>query len=77
LELVCAILDIFSKMQVLGFGRARDQEFDEVKDPSKLGIFLHIGLFQLHYRVPKLQNRAGLVQMLDFIQSGLIEVRKQ
>ncbi len=39
---MCAILDIFSKMQVLGFGRARDQEFDEVKDPSKLGIFLHI-----------------------------------
>ncbi len=41
---MCAILNIFSKMQVLGFGRARDQEFDEVKDPSKLGIFLHIGI---------------------------------
>jgi hypothetical protein len=41
---VCAILNIFSKMQVLGFGRGRDQEFDEVKDPSKLGIFLCIGL---------------------------------
>lgn len=67
---MCAILDIFSKMQVLGFGRASNQEFDEVKDPSKLGIFLHIGLYQLHYR-------AGLVQMLDFIQSGLVEGWKQ
>jgi hypothetical protein len=57
-------------MQVLAFGRASDQEFDEVKDPSKLGIFLHIGLYQLHYR-------AGLVQMLDFIQSGLVEGWKQ